>query len=99
MSRSTAKDDEQTHKYTHMLKIRIIMRNNRGNALQPLKTYIQPSGGRNECSNASRDAPGVPIYKLTRRKLKKMLLRFSCATSCQVHAMAGMLCASQRVLQ
>ena len=75
-SRSTPKDDE----YTHTLKRRRRMRNNRGNALKPLKTHIQPSKGRKECSDALTDALGVPIYSLTRRKTRKTSLGFSRTT-------------------
>ena len=44
------------------------MRNKRDNAVNHSKTHIQPFGGRKECSDAFRDALGVPIYRLQRRK-------------------------------
>ena len=43
----------------------------RENALKPLKTHIQSFGGRKECSDSFKDALGVPIYKLTKRKNRK----------------------------
>ena len=69
-SRSTPKYDEHTHKCTHTLKRGRRMRNKRGNALKPLKTHIQPSRGRKECSDAFRDDLRVPMYRLTRKKKK-----------------------------
>ena len=50
----------------------------RGNSLKPLKTQIQSSRGRKECSDVFRDILGLHIYRLTRRK--KIHLNFGVPT-------------------
>ena len=71
------------HSYTQK---RRKMRKKRRNALKSLKTHLQPFGRRNECSDVLRESQGVPIYRITRRKLEKTSLTFSCATIPRVRA-------------
>ena len=63
--------------HTNTQKKRRIRKNER-NVLKPLKTHLQPSRGRNECLDVYRNALGVPIYMLTRRKCQNTTLRLLC---------------------
>ena len=49
---------------------------NSRNVLKVSKTHLQPSGGRNECSDTFRKAIGVPIHRLIKRKIQKNSLVF-----------------------
>ena len=58
---------------------KMIMRKGEINVLNHSKTNLQPSRGRHKCLDVFRDARGVPIYRLTRRKTRKNTPQFWCA--------------------